>query len=272
MTTTSPRARTSRLPHLVNFQFIDDGVTTAGQFRAGPAPTVVVVPAMGQTSADWDGALQSAGPAAVWSFDRPGVGRRTPARPHRDPMSYCAFADELDTTLAASLATGPYVLVGHSLGALIALAYTQMRPTQVAGVVLVDPSLPHMDLGGPDLEPKIDGDDDTGSPIDADTDADLVAGAAVPGVPAVVLSRTPGWPDYIPADEDTRWHSWHADLAARWGAPRLVTNDSGHQMQREAPAVVGYAIGQVVQAVREGRRTVEVSPADAIALNVTVVD
>lgn len=268
MTTAHARAGAHRPTGLVDFRYLDEGVTTAGQFRAGTAPTVVVVPAMGQTSVDWGDALPSTR-AAIWSFNRPSCGGADPRR-HHEPMPYSAFAAELDATLEASPAVGPYVLVGHSLGGLIALAYTQRRPGMVAGIVLVDPSFPHMDLGGRGTEPKIDGDDATGNPIDVDTDAGLVATAVVPGVPAVVLSRAPGWPDYISADEDNRWHAWHSDLATRWGAPRLVAETAGHQMQRDAPSLVGYAIAQVVQCVRDGQRSVEVTIEDVAAREATI--
>lgn len=226
----------------------------------GQTPTVVVIPALGQTVDDWVPVLESLETEpAVWSVDRPAIGQ-SPPRPDRAPMSYTAFAAELDALLVD--VPGPYVLVGHSLGGLIALAHAQQHPDHLAGVVLVDPSLPHLDLGGPPTTAWIDGDDTTGNPIDADTDADLVAASAVRGVPAVVLSRTPGWhSETVTAAEDRRWHRWHTGLADRWAAPRLVAASGGHQLQREAPRLVAYAIDQVVDAVRAEQPAVRVDPA-----------
>jgi pimeloyl-ACP methyl ester carboxylesterase len=48
------------------------------------------------------------------------------------------MVDELHTLLANAGITGPYVLVGHSLGGLVVRQYAQTYPVGVAGIVLVD--------------------------------------------------------------------------------------------------------------------------------------
>src|SRR5262249_46166323 len=52
--------------------------------------------------------------------------------------------DELHALLHAAGETPPYVLVGHSFGGLNALMFAHKFPNEVAGVVLVDASLPEM--------------------------------------------------------------------------------------------------------------------------------
>jgi pimeloyl-ACP methyl ester carboxylesterase len=53
--------------------------------------------------------------------------------------------DDLGKVLAACDVTEPCVLVGHSFGALIALAFAVAHPTRCAALVLVDPPLPPTD-------------------------------------------------------------------------------------------------------------------------------
>jgi pimeloyl-ACP methyl ester carboxylesterase len=56
------------------------------------------------------------------------------------------MATELHQLLAAVGAPPPYLLVGHSLGALIARAYTATHPQRVAGIVMVDAAVPQARL------------------------------------------------------------------------------------------------------------------------------
>jgi pimeloyl-ACP methyl ester carboxylesterase len=49
-------------------------------------------------------------------------------------------AYELHALLAAARVKGPYVLVGHSIGGLIARVYAEQYPAEVAGLVLLDPT------------------------------------------------------------------------------------------------------------------------------------
>jgi hypothetical protein len=77
-----------------------------------------------------------------------------------------------------------------------------------------------------------------------------------------VLSRTPGrHSDTVTTTEDSRWHRWHTDLADRWAAPRMIAANSGHQMQREVPLLIAYAIDRVVDAARAELPAVRVDPA-----------
>jgi pimeloyl-ACP methyl ester carboxylesterase len=46
--------------------------------------------------------------------------------------------DDLRALLAAAGERGPYVLVAHSYGGLIALLYARLHPEEIAGLVMVD--------------------------------------------------------------------------------------------------------------------------------------
>ena len=51
---------------------------------------------------------------------------------------------ELHQLLAAAAVTPPYVLVGHSLGGMFAQLYARTYPSEVTGMVLVDPPTPNL--------------------------------------------------------------------------------------------------------------------------------
>lgn len=99
------------------------------------APTVVVLHGAGESSFSWvHVAREVARFARVVTYDRPGLGRSDPG-PGPDASRSIA---ELHTLLAKAGLPGPYVLVGHSLGGVIARLYATRYPDEVAGMVLVD--------------------------------------------------------------------------------------------------------------------------------------
>ena len=68
-------------------------------------------------------------------YDRAGLG---PSDPGAKAATYQGAADGLHALLQRRHVAGPYVLVGHSLGGLLARLYTHDHPSEVAGVVLAD--------------------------------------------------------------------------------------------------------------------------------------
>lgn len=77
------------------------------------------------------------------AFDRAGYAWSDPA-PEGTPRTSAQLAAELRALLQAAGLEPPYILVGHSAGAIHALVYTDLYPDEVAGLVLVDPSHPEM--------------------------------------------------------------------------------------------------------------------------------
>jgi pimeloyl-ACP methyl ester carboxylesterase len=105
----------------------------------GPAPTVILVGGGGGYSIDW--ALVQPGIAAnarVCSYDRAGFAwsDKGPA-----PRGVGVSADELHQVLRRADVPHPYVLVGISLGGMIARVFAHKYPDEVAGVVLIDSTL-----------------------------------------------------------------------------------------------------------------------------------
>lgn len=97
------------------------------------SPTVVITGA----GASFDWALvqpEVAADTQVCTYDRSGTAWSDPGPP--DGCS--SRVHELHTVLRNAGVAGPVILVGHSLGALVARLYAATYPGQVAGVVIVD--------------------------------------------------------------------------------------------------------------------------------------
>lgn len=83
--------------------------------------------------------------ARVVVYDRPGYGWSDEVEAPRDVDR---IAGEIHELLEKSGEKPPYVLVGHSIGALEVIRYAQMYPGEVKGVVLLDGSNPDMYTNG----------------------------------------------------------------------------------------------------------------------------
>ena len=105
-------------------------------------PTVILLHGLGDSSLDW-GLVQPevAHFARVCSYDRAGAGWSDSGPAPRGPLT---AAKELHLLLVNAKEVGPYVLVAHSWGGLIARVYASQYPREVAGMVLVDPT--HEDM------------------------------------------------------------------------------------------------------------------------------
>ncbi|MCM3744606.1 alpha/beta hydrolase [Sporosarcina luteola] len=99
------------------------------------APTVVIIHGAGDSSYSWMHiSKEVSGFTRVITYDRAGMGSSDPGPA---PMPEHTIK-ELHSMLDATGARGPYVLVGHSLGGLIARLYALKYPNQVAGLVFLD--------------------------------------------------------------------------------------------------------------------------------------
>jgi pimeloyl-ACP methyl ester carboxylesterase len=101
------------------------------------APTVVFVAGLGDSGEAAWGAVwgQVARSTRACVYDRAGLGR---SDPNPKTTTYQAATDDLHALLRRGRIPGPYVLVGHSLGGLLARLYAHQHPADVAAVVLVD--------------------------------------------------------------------------------------------------------------------------------------
>jgi len=128
------RRRGAGIPH--TGEMIDVGgyrlhLTDTGQ----GGTTVVLIHGAGDSSYSWIHIRKELSKfTRVITYDRAGMGSSDPG-PEPTPEN---TIKELNNLLDKTGAPGPYVLVGHSLGGLIARLYALKYPNQVAGLVFLD--------------------------------------------------------------------------------------------------------------------------------------
>ena len=88
----------------------------------------------------------------VCTWDRPGHGF---SDAYPEPLTLAASTNAMAAALTKAAVPGPYVLVGHSDGALETLLYSFENPRAASGLVLFDPSAPHQDERVRTVAPQI---------------------------------------------------------------------------------------------------------------------
>lgn len=229
-------------------------------------PTVVLVAGIWGTHDDWGRQLPGwrAG-GRVCVYDRPGVGL-SPARSGSSAVHAGVHAGELRALLRAAGERGPFLLVGHSYGGMVARALLAQWPALVAGLVLQDSVPPGVQLRYDDYgRTRAEG----GAVVDYDLSSQATAGLApLAGLPLVVLAagRPVTWaPDWVRA-----WWAaeQHRTALASSNALDLVATAAEHQLQVFAPTATSTSVTVLRRALR-GRVALPVCGASWQRLGVT---
>jgi pimeloyl-ACP methyl ester carboxylesterase len=239
-----------------------DGRTQAIDCRGTGSPTVVLDGGLGVYSGTWTdvmGALSDA-PFRVCRYDRPGLGE---SEAGEKPRTSERFVEELRTLLEAAGESGPYVLVGHSLGGLNVQLFARQHPNDVVGAVFVDAVHPDLDARiaelltpeqaaqrGEELEVNQEG--ITFEDILA-SDEQVREAPEFPAIPVVVIAHgrpfevtDPEWPA---RKVESLWTELQRDLSELApGGKLVIAEESEHRIQETEPSVVADAIGEVVAA------------------------
>lgn len=101
------------------------------------APALVLLHGISSGASSWARLAEHLPGYRLLSWDAPGYGESQPLK-QKNP-SAADYAERLEDWLAA-LGVQRCVLVGHSLGAMMASAYLTRYPSRVAGMVLADPA------------------------------------------------------------------------------------------------------------------------------------
>jgi len=261
------------------------------------SPTVVLISGKGNGAADWSEVLDPADPARdadydavawgngylhksgsavfpmvarftrVCAYDRPGVRLTGPdqSTPVAQPHPADQAADDLHRLLTAAGETGPYLLVPHSYGGLIATLFARTWPDDVAGLVMVDAATPLIrEVASPENLAKWDALNRRSVPeapeaiMVLDAFAKIDAAERQRDLPAVVLSSDKTWqpPSTQPKSDaaaGVTFADWKASeklLAASLNAKLVANTNSGHNIHAYAPQLVIDAIREVVDAAR----------------------
>lgn len=118
-------------------------------------PTVVMEAGAGSFSLVWSQvAPQLSKDSQVVVYDRAGLGWSDPSPKARTADNIVA---EFRSMLSKAGVKPPYVLVGHSMGAIYMRMYAQKYPKEVVGMVLVDPGDENLPVAaGPEVAQAID--------------------------------------------------------------------------------------------------------------------
>ncbi|RJF97905.1 alpha/beta fold hydrolase [Noviherbaspirillum saxi] len=104
------------------------------------APAVVFINGSGGPIEGWHKVFDTVATfSKVFAYNRPGTGGSSKAAV---PQTGSHMVDSLRTVLKTAGLAPPYVLVGHSLGGLIANLYARMHPSEVRAVVMLEATSP----------------------------------------------------------------------------------------------------------------------------------
>jgi len=214
------------------------------------APTVVMLhgiiweSGLGGDSIAWD-ATREALTARTCAYDRRNVGLS-----EHVPGSSTAIdaVEDLHGLLQAAGEDPPYVLAGHSFGGLLTLLYAGTYPDEVAGIVLVDATLPlEWALDPPETIPEVkkelNNNDERIDFYGAGPTTDAVLDS-LPHVPITYLYA-------LQQEDDPDWKEGAYFAALRkfvrsLPEGKLVQFDTDHFMLDNIPADVADQIQQVV--------------------------
>lgn len=277
---------------------VGGGRSIFAECRGAGSPTVVLISGRGNGAEDWlqiiapddpvhsapgddlaagVGALQPSDDAVlpavarftrVCAYDRPDVRFDGPdlTTPRAQPHTVDRDVGDLYALLAALGEQGPYVLVSHSYGGLIAALYARTHPQQIGGLVMVD-AVTELMAGVVSEVALATWDADNAATSQVREGVQLIdafdrinAAPPMPAVPTVVLSADKPWrvdllpPEATQGDRVTfaDWLAAQDRMTAALGAGRIAATDSGHDIYLYSPALVVDAISDIVADVRGG--------------------
>jgi pimeloyl-ACP methyl ester carboxylesterase len=236
------------------------GLVTAGGVTqwlhcAGDGPvTVVVVPGLGSTASDWSQvrpAFERIARTCV--YDRPGLGH-SPRRPgSRLVVDAGLDARELGAALTRAGEHGPYVVVGHSFGGLVARAFIHQNLREVVAVLLAESVTP----GDPTLGAYWH---EAGVAVDMRASSSATGGGPRLGSrPLLVMTASRAEADHLtgpaygqsPAVTQTWLSEQRADLSLSTDSIQVIAH-SGHVLEQDAPQVVIDGLRLLVNAAEDG--------------------
>ena len=245
------------------------------------SPTVVLVSGFRGAHDDWTHVIDSKGEpkpsgsavfpqvskfTRVCAYDRPRTtlldGTLSPSTPVPQPTTAQDGAADLHALLRAAKQKGPYVLVAHSWGGLIARQYASKHPEDVSGLVLLDSGSEFLQ---DTLTPaqwasfvrgaKKLGEPETLEAVDYRPSVRALRAAPPVGeIPAVVLSSDQCFafvPGFDAKETCSAWREAQDLLAAHIDAKHITDTKSDHFIQGENPKLVIASVRKVVEAARK---------------------
>lgn len=198
----------------------------------------------------------------VCAYDRPdtrpdGLERSTPVP---QPHTIAADVEDVVALIDAARLMGPFVVVAHSYGGLVADLLARSHPDLVAALVMVDPVSEFLgEVGSPAQNAAFDRDgrvraipDGEGVLYD-DAFERISQAPPLPSVPAAVLSSGRFVPPQMLTPENytqAQIHRSNDMLAAALNTTNEVIADSGHNVMLYDPAAVVGTVEAVLERLR----------------------
>lgn len=239
-------------------------INCSGMNVAG-GPTIVLEAGAGNDSSVWNRVQPEVAKfARVCTYDRAGLGGSDPVP---KPRTVVALTEDLGALLANAKVTGPYILVGHSLGGILVRLYASYYPAAVVGMVLVDSAHEDEPDRGLALIPR----ETFKEMLKKLSPEDLVPRSAeqVDGCPTRAVMNALDWHSDIPLAVLTQGRPYGPDMVAVPSiapkayqlhlalqrdlvrrSPRgrqIIAKKSGHGIHQDQPELVIAAIRQVVK-------------------------
>lgn len=252
-------------PSSMKLQKVDAGghglnLLIGGKRSSDQSPAVILEGGFGTGIASWTTVqAEIAKFAQVVSYDRAGLGQ---SEPGPKPRTAKQIALELHTALHTAGIKPPYVLVGHSFGGPYIRVFAGMYPSEVAGLVLIDPSQEAFDEWNrarpawkaneakrkeeetSQLAKATQGVRDESASVSVSY-GQARAAKVPPGIPVTLLTAMldPG----TPLEMTRMWAEKHKEWIAKVPGGRLVLAEkSRHFIQADEPQLVIEAIKQQV--------------------------
>ncbi len=222
--------------------------------EAAGSPTIVYLHGLGGDGGDFDEALGPLleGRGRRCTYDRLNVGRSDSEAGRHSGLD---SVRDMDMLLDAAGVPPPYVLVGFSFGGLIGTMFAGAHPDKVAGLLLLDSSLPtdgDVDALIPDgmREEVMREQEDNQERVDfygsLEQGGELLE--SVPDIPVAYLAAEPvDLPTAWPVDQmRARIRANQEAFVARFTQGRLVPVESSHDIDLDHPALVVAELDRIL--------------------------
>jgi pimeloyl-ACP methyl ester carboxylesterase len=229
-------------------------------------PTVILEAGYGDNGTIWAPVqIHASEFVRICSYDRAGLERSD--EPDHYPRTGAEVVADLHAALQAAGVQPPYLLVGHSQGALFSRLFASTYPEVVAGLLLLDPwpedyddQLRQLvtDEQWTSYERMLAEDPDNEAVDFPATYEEVRTAPPLPDVPLLILSHgeapptaccPEGWPV---AEQEQLWQELQAAMTSLTPSGRQeVVPGSGHMIHQAAPETVVAAIRELAQRIRE---------------------